>query len=194
MTRSPSSLPGAYFDRLYRANPDPWNFETSDYEQAKYQATLEALPLSHYARALEVGCSIGVLTERLAPRCDDLLAVDASELALKSAQTRCAALEHVRFARSRVPEEWPDETFDLILLSEVVYYLDRADVRRLAQKVRASLRSGGHVLLVHWIGDTDYPLSGDEACHLFIAEMEGATHRVREGRTDRYRLDCLEAV
>lgn len=194
MTRSPSSLPSAYFDRLYSANPDPWDFETSAYEQAKYQATLEALPRARYANALEVGCSIGVLTELLAPRCDDLLAVDTSDLALKSAQARCASFGNVRFARCSVPEEWPDTPFDLILLSEVIYYLDRADVSRLARKVRASLRTGGHVLLVHWIGETDYPLTGDEACELFMAEMEGAAHRVREGRTDRYRLDCLEAV
>lgn len=193
MTRSPVSLPRAYFDRLYGANPDPWDFETSAYEHAKYQATLEALPRPNYAAALEVGCSIGVLTERLAPRCDDLLAVDASERALRTAEMRCHSLGNVRLASCRVPAEWPEETFDLILLSEVIYYLDRADVRRLAERVRASLRAGGHVLLVHWIGETDYPLSGDEACDLFIAEVAGTTSHLRSGRTERYRLDCLEA-
>lgn len=192
MTRAVSSLPSAYFDKLYSDDPDPWDFETSTYEHAKYQATLEALPRSRYSDALEVGCSIGVLTELLAPRCDALLAVDTSDLALKVAQKRCSALSHIRFAQCRAPEDWPEKTFDLILLSEVVYYLDRADVRRLACRVKASLRTGGHVLLVHWTGETNYPLSGDEACALFIAEMSEA-RRVRQARTERYRLDCLEA-
>ncbi|MEP9380638.1 SAM-dependent methyltransferase [Aquabacter sp. CN5-332] len=193
MTRPAASLPSAYFETLYSRNPDPWNFETSAYERTKYRATLAALPHTRYAAALEVGCSIGVLTELLAQRCDDLLAVDASERALDRAIRRCRSLTHIRFAQCRVPDEWPQEAFDLILLSEVIYYLDRADVCRLAARVKTSLRQDGHVLLVHWIGDTDYPLSGDEASELFIAEMKDTARQVKGGRTDRYRLDCLEA-
>ena len=71
----PGSLPAGYFEALYAAAPDPWDFEGSDYERGKYAATLAALPQPRYARALEVGCSIGVLTALLAPRCDRLLAV-----------------------------------------------------------------------------------------------------------------------
>jgi len=65
-----ASLPPGYFDALYAASPDPWAFETSAYERAKYAATLDALPARRYRRALEVGCSIGVLTRQLADRCD----------------------------------------------------------------------------------------------------------------------------
>ena len=70
-----------FFERLYAAEPDPWGFETSAYERAKYDATIAALPPGPISTALEVGCSIGVLTERLARRCDRLLAVDVSEAA-----------------------------------------------------------------------------------------------------------------
>ncbi len=194
MTRAATSLPAAYFDTLYRRDPDPWSFATSAYEDAKYQATLDALPRARYAAALEVGCSIGVLTQQLAQRCDGVMALDAAEGALKSARRRCQGLENISFARGRVPQEWPDGKFNLIVLSEVIYYLDRADIGRLADRVKGSLRAGGHVLLVHWIGDTDYPLSGDEASELFITHMEGVARQVQKARTDRYRLDCLEAL
>ena len=60
-------LTAGYFDELYAGDPDPWGFETSAYEQAKYAATIDALEGRRYATALEIGCSIGVLTARLAP-------------------------------------------------------------------------------------------------------------------------------
>ena len=69
------TLQRAHFEALYAADPDPWDFETSAYEQAKYDATIAALPPGPISTALEVGCSIGVLTERLARPCDRLLAV-----------------------------------------------------------------------------------------------------------------------
>ncbi len=75
----------------------------------------------------------------------------------------------MRFARAQVPGEWPEGTFDLIVLSEVVYFLDPVDVERLVERVKGSLRPGGTVVLVHWTGVTHYPLSGDEAAELFMA-------------------------
>ena len=91
----PNTLPPDYFDHVYQANRDPWNFETSPYEREKYAATLAALPRPHYAKAFEIGCSLGVLTAQLAPRCGHLLAVDVSEAALAQARARCAALPQV---------------------------------------------------------------------------------------------------
>ncbi len=71
-----ASLPANYFEALYARERDPWRFETSGYERAKYDATLNALPKTCYRSGLEIGCSIGVLTERLAKRCERLIATD----------------------------------------------------------------------------------------------------------------------
>ena len=194
--RPASSLPASYFDAIYARDPDPWRFRTSAYERAKYDATLAALPRPRYRRALEVGCSIGVLSRDLSGRCDALLAVDASEKPLAAARAACADRPNVEFALLRAPDEWPAvgaAAFDLILLSEVVYYLDRADVARLAERVRASLAPGGDCLLVHWTGDTDYPLSGDDAAECFIAAAFLFAAVTRQERSERYRLDLLRA-
>ena len=51
-----------YFEELYAASPDPWNFETSDYEREKYARTLGVLGGRRFRRALEAGASIGVFT------------------------------------------------------------------------------------------------------------------------------------
>ena len=89
------------------------------------------------------------------------------------------------------PQQWPEGVFDLILLSEVVYYLNREDVRRLAARVTPSLAPDGSVILVHWIGSTDYPLSGDEAVALFIERMGSACVVERADRYAEFRLDVL---
>src|ERR1700761_3998891 len=98
------ATPG-YFDRLYADDPDPWNFASSEYEREKYAATIAALPPGRFARALEVGCSIGVLTRLLAVRCEALLAVDVAESALLQAEERCSDQPWVTFARMAVPAE-----------------------------------------------------------------------------------------
>lgn len=191
MTRHAHSLPPSYFDARYAENPDPWDFETSDYERAKYRVTLAALPQARYASALEVGCSIGVLTEALAGRCAALVSLDLAERALARARERCKDLPHVRFQLAQVPGQWPEGSFDLILLSEVVYYLDAEDLARLVDRARDCLLPGGAVVLVHWTGETHYPLTGDEAAERFIADASGFLRVQSQAQTDTYRLDVL---
>lgn len=192
--RRESSIEPEYFEALYREKGDPWGFETSPYEAAKYARTLRALPPGQIERALEIGCANGVLTAQFGPRCDALLAVDVSETALGAARARCADQPHIRFEQRRLPQEAPDGCFDLILLSEVVYYLDRADVARVAAWLERATRSGGHVLLVHWLGETDYPLSGDEAVIALRAALGAAVTEVHAERHERYRLDLWRRV
>lgn len=190
------SLSPDYFDAVYRDDPDPWGFASRPYEAAKYDATLAWLPRPTYRSALEVGCSIGVLTRRLADRCDSLLAVDVSERALGLARERCADRPNVRFERMAIPRDRPDGRFDLILLSEVAYYWSPADMAVAREVLAARLDRGGHLLMVHWTPFVaDYPQTGD-AVHQAIldgAGVVGLEHR--EGtREATYRIDLFEKV
>lgn len=191
------SLPAEYFDHVYRANADPWNFAASPYEAAKYAATLAALPLARYGRALEIGCSIGVFTAQLADRCDTLLSLDVAEAALTQARERCAHLTNVRFERRRVPAEFPaaeEGSWDLVVIAEVGYYLDLADLHRLRAQAIASLAPGGDLLLVHWTPLVhDYPLTGDQVHEAFLARAGegGELSHLHDAREERYRLDLF---
>ena len=181
-----------YFERLYAHDPDPWRFASSEYERDKYAATLAALPPRRFARAFEVGCSIGVLTRHLAERCDVLLGADVAEGALAQARERCAGLFHVKLSRMVVPQDWPDGRFDLILFSEVLYYLGLPGLHEAAARTLDGLAPGGCVLLVNWLGPTDGACSGDEAAELFIADCVPRLVPTVQRRAELYRLDLLQ--
>ena len=192
MTDQPRVTP-EHFDRLYANDPDPWKFATSGYERDKYAATLAALPRPRYFNAFEVGCSIGVLTKQLAARCDEILAVDVAAAALLNAATRCNELSNVHFARMVVPRDWPAGAFDLILFSEVLYYLSATERSAAARLSLESLLPGGSVILVNWHGPTDGDCDGDEAAEQFIAACAPILQPALQQRAERYRIDVLSA-
>ncbi|MCA8832827.1 class I SAM-dependent DNA methyltransferase [Hymenobacter pini] len=192
--QQPNSLPPAYFDEVYRANEDPWKFETSPYERDKYATSLAALPRAHYATAFEIGCSLGVLTEQLASCCGHLLAVDVAEAPLERARQRCAHLPQVEFQLMQVPREFPQGQFELIVVSEVGYYLSPQDLESVRQQIIRALLPGGHLLLVHWTPPVhDYPLTGDDVHEYFLqeAQPQGLLTHLHAERHPTYRLDLL---
>ncbi|WP_432544195.1 PIG-L family deacetylase [Kineococcus sp. SYSU DK002] len=160
------SLPAEFFETFYAEHgDDPWGFEDRWYEQRKRALTLAVLPRPRFRAALEIGCSAGVTTVELAPRCGELLAVDISASALGRARERVAAagLGHVRTRVARVPQEFPGGRFDLIVLSEVAYYCDRADLDVLVARLREHLTDDGVLVACHWRHlVAEYPLTGDE--------------------------------
>ncbi|EOM78338.1 methyltransferase domain-containing protein [Rhodococcus rhodnii] len=167
-----SRLPDEYFDAMYRDARDPWSFEERWYEQRKRALTLAALPYPRFATAFEPGCSIGVLTADLLTRCDRVVATDIAQAALDSAAQRLGPAVtdgRVDLLPRSLDEPWPDETFDLIVLSEVGYYLDAAALEHAAAQAAEHLAPGGVVLAVHWRHSVeDYPLTGD-AVHEILA-------------------------
>ena len=187
--RKSKSLDRAYFEGLYQQDEDPWNFNSSTYEQAKYEHTLSVLGDEPARHALEVGCSIGVLTEKLAAHCDRLLATDISPAALDQAKKRCERLANVSFQLVSSAAESFDGVFDLIVLSEVVYYWDDADIAKVADKLGTAIKPAGRLLMVHWLGETDYPKSADDAVGSLAARLGGAYIVDRAEQTNDYRLD-----
>ena len=133
------------------------------YEARKYALSLALLPRERYASAFEPGCSIGVLTAQLAPRCDRLLACDAAAdggrvgpRADRRAARRAgrAAVDPRRLAARRA--------FDLIVFSELLYYFGDADLDQVLRLGTGALRPDGHLLAVHWRHPApDYPRTGD---------------------------------
>ena len=139
----------AYFDALYR-QPDPFGYRSRWYEQRKRSLLLAALTRPQYRSGWELGCSNGVLTAALAPRCGRLLGTDVSDQALQQARRQLGCWPHVRLVRARHPTDWPEDCFDLIVVGEIGYYLVPGDLHTLAAGVQARLDADGLLLACHW--------------------------------------------
>jgi SAM-dependent methyltransferase len=181
-----------FFEDLYARSEDPWDFATSAYEREKYSDTMAALGGARFKRGLEVGCSIGVFTEQLAEVCDEVLGIDVSEHALARAHDRLGERPNVTLRTMTFPEQMPGGPWDLVVCSEVLYYLDDAAFARAVERLRAALARNATVLAVHWRPPTiTYPLLGDEV-HDRLAVQLGDWH-VLDRRRSCYRLDRFEA-
>ena len=190
MTDARPSLDSRYFEDIYARTIDPWGFRTSPYERGKYEATLGILPRPRYRSALEVGCSIGVFTALLADRCGAVLALDTSPSALGEARAANADRPGVAFREATLPRDFPEGRYDLIVLSEVLYYFGAADRAAVAAWTKAALAADGVVLLVHWLGETpDYPFTGEGAVEAFLTAAGPELTTDRRWRRDLYRMD-----
>lgn len=168
----------AYFDTLYR-QPDPFQYRSRWYEARKRALTLACLPRQRYANAWELGCSNGVLTAALAERCDALLGTDISAAALAEAAASTQASPHVTFQQASHPQDWPTGRFDLIVVSEVGYYLAATALAQLATQLRQSLAHDGLLLACHWRIPFDEARSSTDQVHQALSAhlVEAFTYR-----------------
>lgn len=179
------SLPPAHFDAMYARAEDPWGFRTRWYEARKRALVLACLQSERYASAFEPGCSIGATTAGLSARVDRLVAMDVAPQALDLARVAAPAAE---FQQGQVPDDWPAGRFDLVVVSEVAYYLDPSDCRRLAELASGSATE---LVVVHWRHPVaDYPLGGDHVHDIFAdaAAGEGLEHLLSHTEPD-FRID-----
>lgn len=161
------------FDELFQQSDDPWRFKTRWYEARKRAVTLACLPNRRYAHGYEPGCANGELSAELAQRCDQLLVSDVSLRAVELARERLAAWPAARAVQALVPDDWPEEQFDLIVISELGYFLEPQALDVLADKARSSLQPGGAVLACHWRRPIKGGALDGEAVHKTLAERMG---------------------
>jgi trans-aconitate methyltransferase len=157
------SVPSSFFDETFHQSSDPWQYTSGSYETSKFRTTIRCLPKVQFKNAFEIACAIGVITEKLAPKCDRLLSVDCSELGLVEARKRCSHLPQVRFEQMQIPQQFPTEKFDLILFSEVGFFFTMPDLLETKQKIIDALLPGGYLLMVHF---------RSTAAHYFIQDGE----------------------
>jgi hypothetical protein len=61
------------------------------------------------------------------------------------------------------------------------------------RRVGGAVEPGGDIVLVHWLGETDYPHSGDGAAEGFIGLAAPFVRVLHQSRTPEYRIDLLRA-
>lgn len=188
-----SRMSAADFEARYRGDADPWGYLDRPYERAKYGATLEACGRGPFRSALELGSSIGVFTELLAPRCHHLVAVERSPTAMARARERLAPLghEHLELVLGALPEAIPRQGYDLVVASEILYYLTADELDRMLDVLERELEHDGRILAVHWRpAGPERPLDAARV-HDRLRAQAWLSPRCR-AHTDDYLLDVLE--
>ncbi|MDT5095530.1 MAG: hypothetical protein QOH60_4893 [Mycobacterium sp.] len=189
-------LPDSFFDTMYEDSTDPWQLAERWYDRRKYAITMAMLPAARYRHAFEPGCSVGVLTEHLTARCDQVTATDVAEAALKAADDRlrrCGLRDAVTLSRSSIDLPWPQGDFDLVVLSEVGYYLTASALREVLDRECPRLAPGATVVAAHWRHHVaEYPLSGDEANEI-VAGTAGL-FRLASYRDDDMAIDVFDTA
>ena len=169
----PARLSTDYFDRMYLESADPWRLGDRWYELRKYAITMALLPYRRYRHAFEPGCSVGVLTEQLTTRCDHVTSTDIASAALDATHRRLVdsgMRRNVTLLRRSVDEPWPQAPFDLIVLSELCYYLHPQVLRDTLDREVPLLRKGTTVVAAHWRHPVaEYPMTGENATDLITA-------------------------
>lgn len=169
----------SYFDSLYADSEDPWDYRHRWYEARKRDLTLAMLPHQRYAQGYEPGCSTGELSRRLAGRCDRLLVSDGNASAVATASERLADQGHVEVRHLLLPSAWPQGSFDLIVISEIGYYLGTDGLDTLLAQAQRALLPGGVLLGCHWRHPIEgCALTGDQV-HARMAALPGL-HRLSQ--------------
>ncbi|WP_245453255.1 SAM-dependent methyltransferase [Aquibium carbonis] len=183
-------IQAAGFEAKFRQEIDPWNYTRSPFEAHKRGILLRAAGDRNYGRGFELACAIGETTKRLAPRCLRLTAQDASPTALREAKRRIGSNDRVLLAAGVLPADMPSGPFDLIVASEILYYLHPNDLRRLlGQMLRATAR-GGRIVSLHHLRNFD-----DAAILPRLAQKAARDHFRRHMRLvyrhDEFRFQCV---
>ncbi|MDH2405100.1 SAM-dependent methyltransferase [Bradyrhizobium sp. SSUT18] len=130
------------------ANDDPWRLDDNPFERKRHTQLLR-LSLSDGAvsNGLEVGCAAGAFTEKLAPHCKRLTVIDVMPRAIGRAVQRTKRWSHISWAASDILQFSTAELFDLIVVAEVLYYLqDMTQMRIAIDKMVKMLAPGGHLV------------------------------------------------
>jgi predicted TPR repeat methyltransferase len=137
-----------YFEHIYRTE-DPYEIADDPLEKQKRSGTVAAIEGHRFRRVLEIGGGEGLLAERLAGQADELLMIDLSQRALQRARERLGDRDNVRVRQLDIVAEPLPGTFDLIVCSEVLIYIQPEKLDAVRAKILDALAAGGHLLLVH---------------------------------------------
>lgn len=163
----------AEYERRFQEDPDPWAFETSTYEREKRATTLAACGAALHGRVLELGAANGVLAAELAPSARRLVAVEAVPAAVALARARLARWQHADVVEGCIPMAVPPGPFDLVVASEILYYLDDVSYALTLEQLPTWLAPDGRLVAVHWRTDgPERPRTADDV-HADLAALPG---------------------
>ena len=181
------------FDAMYRRQADPWSLRTAWYERRKLDILMASLPQARYRHALDLGCGEGEAVRRLAGRCDRVHAVDGSPAAVARCQAWAeeTGATHVGACVLQLPRQWPAGTrgqVDLLVVSELAYYLGDDDLALFLDHCLDTLAPDGDWAMCHYTRDFHDRRQPTERLHDALHRLPGLRRIVTHDDV-QFRLD-----
>ena len=156
MTASALNSQLSHFDNLFTFDEDPWNVRVSHAERHKRRAVDRMIGSQRLGWGLELGTGNGVTTRALAPRFAHLVAIDGSPAAVELTRRETRAHDNVEVLLRVLPCALPVGAFDVVVASEVLYYLPAPALTAMLANIYAALKPNGHFISTHhWRCFTD---------------------------------------
>ncbi|MGI8846775.1 MAG: class I SAM-dependent DNA methyltransferase [Candidatus Dormibacteria bacterium] len=140
--------PASYFDRLYGMSEDPFSLETSRYDARKRRVVLDMVGRKSHHAALDAGCGTGMIANALVPHCRSVVAVDFSAVAVARARKRNQHPEIVEFSQADLVHFRTAHPVDLVVCSEVLYYLEGGALDAAVSNLHASCAPDAWLIVV----------------------------------------------
>ncbi|MCK5930942.1 MAG: bifunctional PIG-L family deacetylase/class I SAM-dependent methyltransferase [Fulvimarina manganoxydans] len=186
--------PASHFAELYANDGDPWHARSSAYEIDKRADNCDQLKGLTFEAGLDIGCGEGHLTRALVekPSVRTMLGIDRNKGIVERARRAHAGIPALRFETYALPTELPEGRFDLVVISELLYFLDELALATLARLLADRMTPGASLLLVNYLGETGTPLSGRAAHDLLVALFGSTLRSISLRETEDYRAELLQ--
>jgi SAM-dependent methyltransferase len=177
----------AAFETAYRESDDPWASASPRYryQGLKYDRLIALLPRKRFANALDLGCGLGLLSQKLTHRAENVLGIDIAPAAIEHARRRGAAFDNLAFEPGDIlnlPASL-NGRFDLVVVADVLYYLSPLEdgiLHAVVRRIADLLTPGGTCLLANhffFAADPDSRMSSKihrafKACPRFAVTSE----------------------
>lgn len=141
---------------------DRWGHQWRGSQKFRYDLYIQVLknilPTKNPIKVLDIGCGLGDLTKKvwaLDPK-NDIAGIDISENAINriSGAVKKEGYQNLKFRVGSLPSlNFKDQSLDLILCLEVLYYLNDEDRKRSITEIKRTLKPGGYLLLSGGLDD-----------------------------------------
>lgn len=177
------------FERKFAADPDPWKTWSSSFEQMKRRNLRHMVGTGRHGRVLEVAAGNGSNTSMLASRALRLTATEGTASGAELTARAVSGVPRTTVLQLDLAMPFPGPRYDLIVISEVLYYLDARTLSVLANNVANTLQPGGALVLAHHTAFfDDAQRSGADIHDLFLRRIRLPLTPDRELRARRYRM------
>ncbi len=145
------------FKSIYATESDPWNIGNADSDRYNLYVDLITQNATGHEKILDIGCGFGAFLARFQGTFNKLVGVELSAEAVAKGKERFPFIQFIPGSADELAGILPeDSSYDLIVCSDVIYYLNERGKHRLLRSIAERLSPDGIAFIAAWCPGGDY--------------------------------------